>query len=367
MKNLFIACSCFIMFISCSKVTDNTPAISPVSAFTFSYSGSNYKTVQFQNASHFINSNTKYYWTFGDSAFSIKENASYTYKIDGDYQVVLKVTNGNMSDCSVQTVHISKIAIDSSSKVPIVTFVYSQNKNAIYFQNASAGTNPNTSYFWTFGDGITDSHENPNHTYVADGVYNVVLKVTMNEKSYSFSKSILVTASANPAYDTIKPVPMFTYTYFNGTMYFINSSSYTTSITSYHWYFGDGSEDKTENPTHVYAKGSYSVVLKVSNIFYSVTIEKQIDIPVIQPVNFDSLRRPTALFVYTKQTVGINFQNSSSNVTPTTTYFWTFGDGATSTDENPYHNYAKNGTYEVVVKVTNDNISDSYSASVTVP
>jgi PKD repeat protein len=356
------------MFLSCSKVTDNTPVISPVSAFTFSYTSSNYKTVQFQNASHFINSNTKYYWTFGDSAFSIKENASYTYKLDGDYKVVLKITNGNLSDCSVQTVHISKIAIDSSSKAPIVTFVYSQNKKAIFFQNASAGTNPNTSYFWTFGDGLTDIHENPNHTYILDGIYNVVLKVTMNEKSYSFAKSILITASANPTYDTIRPIPMFTYTYFNGTMYFINASSFTTSITSYHWYFGDGDESTDENPTYAAypVNGSYSVVLKVSNAFYTVTTEKQIDIPVIQPVNFDSLRKPHAKFVFTKLATGINFQNSSSNVTPTTTYSWTFGDGSKSTEENPFKSdYIKGTTYSVVLKVTNDNISDSYSTSVT--
>jgi PKD repeat protein len=362
MKKLLVICICLIIVLSCSKETDNTPIISPVSGFTFSYNSSNYKTVQFQNASHFINSNTKYYWTFGDSAVSEKENTSYTYKEDGDYKIVLKVTNGNLSDCSVQTVHITKFSIDSTAKAPIVAYVYSQNKNAIYFQDASAGTNSNTSYFWTFGDGKTDTNENPNHTYVLDGVYYVVLKVTTNERSYSFSKSILVTASSNPAYDTIRPIPMFTYTYLNGTVYFVNASSFTTSITTYHWYFGDGTEDSNENPTHVFAaNGSYSVVLKVSNVHYSVTYEKQLDIPVIKPIVIDPLKKPVANFVYTKQTIGVNFQNSSSNVMPTTVYFWTFGDGLTSTEENPFHNYAKNGSYKVVLKVTNENISDSYS------
>ena len=258
MKNLLIACICLIIVLSCSKETDNTPVISPVSAFSFSYSSSNYKIVQFQNASHYINSSSKYYWTFGDSAVSEKENPSYTYKADGDYKVVLKVTNGNLSDCSVQTVHITKLIIDSTAKSPIVAFVYSQNKNVVYFQDASAGTDSKTTYYWTFGDGDTASNENPNHVYALEGIFNTVLKVTANGKSYCFSKSILITTSSNPAYDTIRPVPMFTYTYLNGTTYFFDASSFTTSATTYHWYFGDGTESTDENPTYVYpANGSY--------------------------------------------------------------------------------------------------------------
>jgi PKD repeat protein len=369
MKNLLITCFCLIIVLSCSKETDNTITISPISAFTFSYNSSNYKIVQFQNASHFINTSSTYYWTFGDSSYSRNENPHYAYKADGDYKVVLKVTNGNLSDCSVQTVHITKQQIDSSAKAPIVAFVYSQNKNAFYFQDASIGTNLYTSYFWTFGDGDTAaSIENPNHVYILDGVYSVVLKVTSNGKSYCFSKSILVTSSSNPAYDTIKPIPMFTYSYLNGTVYFVDASSFTTSATTYHWYFGDGDESNEENPAYsAYSvNGSYSVVLKVSNAFYTVSCEKQIVIPV--PLVIDSTKKPIARFVYTKLPTGYNFQNASSNVLTTATYLWTFGDGTTSTAPNPpLHPYTNNGSYAVVLTVTNENISNSYSAVVTWP
>lgn len=42
------------------------------------------------------------------------------------------------------------------------------------------------------------------------------------------------------------------------------------------------------------------------------------------------------------------------NLSSTGTYNWNFGDGATSTETNPTHTYASNGTYEICLTVTND-------------
>ena len=49
------------------------------------------------------------------------------------------------------------------------------------------------------------------------------------------------------------------------------------------------------------------------------------------------------------------FNSSDSGVN--ITYHWDFGDGATSTDKNPKHSYAKRGEYNVTLKVSNDNKS----------
>ncbi len=45
------------------------------------------------------------------------------------------------------------------------------------------------------------------------------------------------------------------------------------------------------------------------------------------------------------------FVNESNGTTPTTTYFWNFGDGATSTLENPAHAFAVAGTYTVYLAI----------------
>ena len=71
---------------------------------------------------------------------------------------------------------------------------------------------------------------------------------------------------------------------------------------------------------------------------------------------------PVADFTYTDPAMvntAIAFKNSSANAT---TYEWDFGDGTTSTEQNPVHTYKKAGTYSVIlvtfgnpeINVTND-------------
>ncbi len=50
------------------------------------------------------------------------------------------------------------------------------------------------------------------------------------------------------------------------------------------------------------------------------------------------------------------FTSTSNNAT---TYLWKFGDGNTSTEKNPIHEYAVNGNYTVWLKVQNCTLSDS--------
>jgi hypothetical protein len=63
---------------------------------------------------------------------------------------------------------------------------------------------------------------------------------------------------------------------------------------------------------------------------------------------------PLANFTYTTNMLQASFTDTSTDAeTPTTLYYdWTFGDGATSTMENPTHTYASSGTYTVTLVVT---------------
>ncbi len=87
---------------------------------------------------------------------------------------------------------------------------------------------------------------------------------------------------------------------------------------------------------------------------------------VIQPNNCTSARTPATAFIlasapvasYTFSPSGylVSFTNTSSNGV---SYFWDFGDGATSTGMNPSHTYSTNGLYNVMLVVTNDCGSDT--------
>jgi PKD repeat protein len=61
----------------------------------------------------------------------------------------------------------------------------------------------------------------------------------------------------------------------------------------------------------------------------------------------------------------VSFTNLSSNYE---SVVWDFGDGQTSTDENPTHTYAQNGTYTVILTaITNAAcLQDSQTVSITV-
>lgn len=122
-------------------------------------------------------------------------------------------------------------------------------------------------------------------------------------------------------------------------MSFFDSSQYATS---YYWDFGDGSFDTIPNPTHSYPLDSfinYTVCLIVSNACGSDTLCK----------NYGCIL-PYANFNYTDSNLTVNFIDSSLNVI---NWFWDFGDGDTSTVQNPTHIYPSDGTYKVCLVVSN--------------
>ncbi len=82
----------------------------------------------------------------------------------------------------------------------------------------------------------------------------------------------------------------------------------------------------------------------------------------------DNPGAPTAGFTYSCTLLDCNFTDTSSDSDGSiVSWDWTFGDGGTSTAQNPGHTYAANGTYTVGLTVTdNDGNTASTSQSVTV-
>lgn len=70
---------------------------------------------------------------------------------------------------------------------------------------------------------------------------------------------------------------------------------------------------------------------------------------------------PVASFTYVLDGLTVTFTNTSTNGD---TYLWDFGDGNTSTEENPVHTYADNGLYTVTLTASNPNGESSYSVSI---
>lgn len=72
---------------------------------------------------------------------------------------------------------------------------------------------------------------------------------------------------------------------------------------------------------------------------------------------------PTSGFAFDTNEMTVTFANTSENAD---SYTWNFGDGETSTEENPTHTYSKGGTYTVKLTAVSDNGHDLESKNVTV-
>jgi PKD repeat protein len=114
---------------------------------------------------------------------------------------------------------------------------------------------------------------------------------------------------------------------------------------SYTWDFGDRQYSSEKEPSHTYyVPGDYVIKLTVRNLA-GESVKNGI-IRVFQ--------NPSAIF----DAYPVNVVNNEQIVIfYSYSYFadswlWTFGDGETSTEENPYHKYEQEGSYTVSLKVT---------------
>ena len=125
------------------------------------------------------------------------------------------------------------------------------------------------------------------------------------------------------------------------TVNFTDISSHSPN--SWAWDFDDGGTSTLQNPSHTFAlNGTYNVCLTASNVIGTDTECKNVVISTYLP--------PAALFSYTGDPT-VDFTDLSTE-TPTS-WFWDFGDGFTSTEQNPTHTFADNGTYYVCLTATN--------------
>ena len=224
----------------------------------------------------------------------------------------------------------------------------------VQFTDKSTGTV--TGWNWDFGDGTTSTEQNPTHTYSTPGTYTVTFTATNEVGSNVKTQTITVNYPA--------PVADFAGNTTSGTapldVKFTDKS--TGKVTGWNWDFGDGTTSTEQNPTHTYsAPGTYTVVLTVTG--------PGGDDNKIQ-TNYITVNYPAPIAGFdtntTKGTAPLNVKFTDKSTGNVTGWNWDFGDGTTSTEQNPTHKYTKAGTYTVKLTVTNHGSSTVQTRIITV-
>jgi PKD repeat protein len=298
-------------------------------------------TVNFTNQSSGTGA-INYVWDFGDGSTSAQTNPSHTYSASGNYTVTLTATYASgCSDVETKTNYITAVGVTnpnfSASDTTVCAGV------GVVFTNL---TNPSpNSVLWDFGDGTTSTLANPIHSYPNPGNYTVTLQ---NVYGSNCNDQIVKT---NYIFVSESPVANFTADVTHAcapplTVNFTNQSTGTGPLT-YQWNLGNGSSNAPD-PTRTYnSAGVFDVRLIVAN-----------------PTGCrDTLRRDEYI-VTTGPTVDLNvgsyypcvpvsvaFIDQTTGPFPTTSWLWNFGDGNTSTQQNPLHVYAVQGSYQVSLSV----------------
>ena len=104
---------------------------------------------------------------------------------------------------------------------------------------------------------------------------------------------------------------------------------------------------------------------RIIKIVFALAITLQISIAHSADINSPhKLMPPDTDFSFNSSDLTVNFSDSTSSTTAISGHFWDFGDGNTSTQQNPQHVYAVQGTYTVCLTTTNMSGSDSACKSV---
>lgn len=159
------------------------------------------------------------------------------------------------------------------------------------------------------------------------------------------------TKPTNSVKVTIAPLPKSSFIVanhcFNDVMPITNNSTVATgSLTGFAWDFGDGNTSSVRVPSYVYASsGVKTVKLKVTSNIGCVDSSTK-------TVNVSNVPTPAFTRVFDCVKKEVLFKNATSvNCGKISAFAWDFGDGSTSTAQNPTHKYATTGTYAVKFKI----------------
>ena len=212
-------------------------------------------------------------------------------------------------------------------------------------------------FVWNYGDGSPiDTSFAPSHTFTSAGVYTVTVSASNSNACFrtNDTERIVITVDTGSIY------PNFTYIVNDScgpyTATFTNTSVYgsepgATTITTFHWDFGDGSTyTGTTPPMHTYpSTGSYTVTLSMADTTACIS-----PVTITKVVTFTGFRISANFTIPDSICLGLPITPIAS-ISNATTINWSCGDtsSSSSSSTNPSYTYTTVGTYTVSLIIAN--------------
>ncbi|KPK85053.1 MAG: hypothetical protein AMS27_08435 [Bacteroides sp. SM23_62_1] len=280
-----------------------------------------------------------YEWHFGDGFTSNLAYPKHAYSAPGIYDAYVIATNA----CGRIDTIFTRVTIKDNN-LPNADFWADQwdapRYEPIQFMTGNDWLDQagNYAYLWNFGDGATSTAKNPSHAYERNGDYIITLKVTNGCGTSTNMSQVWIqdaVATCNAKFDFIESGDTVTFTDLSW-----------GEPTSWFWDFGDGFTSTQQNPIHIYSRdGVYFVCLSIFD--ESTDCASQICREV--PVGSVGCRADFR-FTVNEALNSVRFTDVSTNAQE---WFWSFGDGSYSSEQNPTHTYSQAGLYFVYLATYN--------------
>ncbi|MES2648527.1 MAG: PKD domain-containing protein [Bacteroidota bacterium] len=284
-------------------------------------------------------------WSFGNGKTATTLNPTTSYSSTGVYKIKLVTWFGSCADSTENSITVLPQPEAAFSATPTGAC---KPPLKVQFNNLTSG---GTVFKWNFGNNNSSTVANPVMTYTEFGSYDVSLIV---QNANGCIDTIVKKDFINILPPTISAIAGLPY---EGCMPWTGNLSLNVNspdpVVKYEWNFGDGTTSTAASPTHTFTDTTQytitAIITTSSGCMDTITsyvhggLRPKSDfkggpriICPLTPVTFTSLSSVTA--------------NS---------WFWEFGDGGTSTEENPSYLYKDTGDMDVSLVAFNNGCPDT--------
>jgi gliding motility-associated-like protein len=304
----------------------------------------------------------KRYWNFGDGSpvDSVNINPTHTYIAAGDYIVTLRVIGTD----GCEEIFTQQVRVGSKPVAAFRDTTGCVNSSLILTDSSYAAVGTIGQWYWQWGTNASSTLQNPSLSFGVPGLKPVRLAVRSIEGCLSDTIDKLV-----PIYD----LPMAAFnaplSVCSGRPVSLTDQSVAPTgdvLTGWDWGLGNGTTSSVQNPTTAYAIPGNAIVslqVRTDKGCRSASVQRII---IVSP-------RPVAFFKPVTFCEGTPTTLMDSSYTPVTNtavtqWWWSLGNGNTSTQQNPSVLYSAGTPVTLQLVATNATgcVSDTTTRTVVI-